>query len=143
CTRLTYSQTSRIERHRHAQSFRVLLTLACSSTVSYDQRDCMLQPRNSPPHCPTLFSLLIVAQYDPVVAAWANKDRYRRPGPSLATALPQGDAAPSYPCAHAAVATASAAVLGFLYRDEAEHLESRVAEHQESRLSCGASFPSD
>ena len=50
---------------------------------------------------------------------------------------------PAYPCEHSTVAAVSAAILADLYPDEAGFLATTVAEHEESRLWAGASFPSD
>jgi membrane-associated phospholipid phosphatase len=109
--------------------------------VARNRRDLLAASR--------IYALLSVAQHDACVGAYRNKHRYRRPPPHrLSEALrpPEAIAAqsePGYPCLHAAIAAASAAVLGQLFPDQRSQLESRSLAHGESRITLGASLRSD
>lgn len=99
-------------------------------------------PRNA-----RVLSLLNVAIYDATVAVWDSKYVYNRPRPSevnslISTAIPVPNS-PSYPSEHAAVASAAAAVLGYLFPTEAQNYERAAQECNESRLNAGVQFPSD
>jgi membrane-associated phospholipid phosphatase len=93
--------------------------------------------------------LLRVAMYDAVLAALDAQTAYPRDAPSAIDAriTPMdgaGDAAASFPSAHAAVAGAAATVLEYLYPDaEAGRFAALADEAAESRLWAGASFRSD
>jgi membrane-associated phospholipid phosphatase len=92
-------------------------------------------------------SLMNVAIYDATVAAWDAKYTYNRARPSdvdssLATlvAVPNS---PSYPSEHAVAAGAAAAVLSYLYPDDAQMFEDKAEEAANSRLLAGVQYPSD
>jgi hypothetical protein len=92
-------------------------------------------------------SLLDVAIYDSTIAAWDSKYAYSglRPAamdPTLDTAGAT-PASPSYPAEHAAVAGAAAAVLAYLFPDEADTLAARADEAAQSRVEAGVQFPTD
>ena len=92
-------------------------------------------------------ALLHAAIYDATVAAWDGKYTYNRPRPSeveptLETAIPN-PASPSYPSDYAATAGAAAAVLAWLFPDEAAAFEDQVQQAIQSRLLAGVEYPSD
>ena len=92
-------------------------------------------------------SLVAVAIYDAVIAAWDSKYAYARPRPSeLDGSLDTGLAnppSPSYPSDYAAVAGAASTVLAYLFPDRAEAFTARAAEAARSRLLAGVEYPSD
>jgi hypothetical protein len=105
-------------------------------------RDNIAGPRSA-----RILSLLNVAIYDATIAAWDSKYVYNRPRPSevnsfVAPAIPVPDS-PSYPSEHAAVASAAAAVLSYLFPADAPTYERAAQECNESRLNAGVQFPSD
>jgi membrane-associated phospholipid phosphatase len=110
-------------------------------------RDLVAKHRTDPPMAARLYALLSVAQYDALVAAWNNKYFHNRPAPETVVSslrpLVMVHADPVYPSEHATVAAASAAVLAYYYPDEVEFLESKVSEHEASRLWAGVNFRSD
>ena len=90
-------------------------------------------------------SLLNVAIYDAMVAAWHWKQAYARPRParfdaSFASAL-EVPPTPSYPSEHAVAAGAASTVLAYLFPDV--DFQTRADEACRSRLVAGAEFPSD
>jgi membrane-associated phospholipid phosphatase len=92
-------------------------------------------------------SLMNVAIYDAMVAAWDAKYNYNRVRPSLAdptlaplVAVPNS---PSYPSEQAVAAGAAAAVLGYLYPDDAATFEAKAQEAAQSRVLAGVNYPSD
>jgi membrane-associated phospholipid phosphatase len=92
-------------------------------------------------------ALLHAAIYDATVAAWDAKYAYNRPRPSefepgLETAIP-APASPSYPSEYAATAGAAAAVLAWLFPDDAPSFEAMAQEAVHSRLMAGVEYPSD
>ena len=92
-------------------------------------------------------ALLNVAVYDATIAAWDAKYAFDRPRPGVAdatlrTAIPT-PASPSYPCEHAATAGAAAAVLAYLFPDDAEALAGMAEEAADSRVAAGVAYPSD
>ncbi len=92
-------------------------------------------------------ALLHAAIYDATVAAWDGKYTYNRPRPSevepgLTTAI-ANPASPSYPSDYAATAGAAAAVLGWLFPDQAEAFAAQAQQAAESRLLAGVEYPSD
>jgi membrane-associated phospholipid phosphatase len=92
-------------------------------------------------------ALLHAAIYDATVAAWDGKYTYNRPRPSevepsLITAIPS-PASPSYPSDYAATAGAAAAILGYLFPDEAAFFEAEAEAAAQSRLVAGVEYPSD
>lgn len=92
-------------------------------------------------------ALLHAAIYDATIAAWDSKYTYNRPRPSevepaLTTAIPNPDS-PSYPSEYAVTAGAAAAVLGWLFPDDAALFEAQAQQAVESRLLAGVEYPSD
>ncbi len=92
-------------------------------------------------------ALLNVAIYDAMVAAWDSKYTYKRARPSevdpaLPTAIP-APSSPSYPSEHAVAAGAAAAVLSYLFPDDAKRFNDLAEEAARSRLFAGVQFPSD
>jgi membrane-associated phospholipid phosphatase len=81
------------------------------------------------------------------VASWNNKSFYKRRPPneaSVALATPiVGESQWVYPSAYAAVATASATVLAYLFPEEQAFVSEKAAEAGQSRLLAGSCFPSD
>ena len=105
-------------------------------------RDNITGPRSA-----RMLSLLNVAIYDATIAAWDSKYFYNRRRPSevnsrIDPAIPVPNS-PSYPSEHAAVASAAAAVLGYLFPNEAQTFADQAQECGESRLNAGVQFPSD
>lgn len=92
-------------------------------------------------------SLMNVAIYDALVATWQAKYLYNRPRPSQVdptlTTLAATPNSPSYPAEHAVVAGAAAAILGYLYPDEAPTFAAKAEEAGQSRLLAGVQYPSD
>ena len=92
-------------------------------------------------------SLMNVAIYDAMVAAWDAKYSYNRLRPSqvdptLATlvAVPNS---PAYPAEHAVAAGAAAAILSYLYPDDAQTFAAKAEEAARSRVLAGVQYPSD
>ena len=106
-------------------------------------RDLVAQHRIEHTPASRVYALLSVAQYDALVTAWRNKYRYRRPGPGPEFQLWPASGDPSYPCTHATVSAASAAVLAYLFPDDAGKLQALAEEHQRTRQMGGAVYRSD
>lgn len=92
-------------------------------------------------------SLVHVAIYDAMVAAWDTKYAYHRPrpselDPSLSTVVTT-PASPAYPAEHAIAAGAAAAVLSYLFPDDAASFTAKAEEAAQSRLMAGVNYPSD
>ena len=92
-------------------------------------------------------ALVHAAIYDATIAAWDSKYTYNRPRPSqfssaLTTAIPKPPS-PSYPSEYAATAGAAAAVLSWLFPDDADFFEAQAQEAVNSRLLAGVEYPSD
>jgi hypothetical protein len=92
-------------------------------------------------------ALLDTAIYDGMVAAWDSKYTYNRPrpaeaDPSLSAALPT-PASPSYPSEYAVTAGISAAVLSYLYPQDATYFSQQADAATQSRLLAGVEYPSD
>src|SRR5262245_40585163 len=90
------------------------------------------------PRSARMLSLLNVAIYDATIAAWDSKYVYNRPRPSRVNsrvdpAIPVPNS-PSYPSEHAAAASAAAAVLGYLFPNDAQTFADQAQECGESRL---------
>lgn len=112
------------------------------ATLNQIAKKPLSNPRNA-----RLLSLVNVAMYDAIIAAWDTKYAYNRPRPSdgdgsLTTALPN-PASPSYPSEHAVVAGAASAVLAYLYPDDAQSFMDQAQAAAQSRLLAGVHFPSD
>ena len=95
-----------------------------------------------------VFSLVNVAMYDAMVAAWDAKVAYHRRSPAAAdkriVALAEQDATSSYPSDHAAAAAAAAAVLSYLFpSDDTLRLHDMEREVGESRIAAGVAYRSD
>ena len=92
-------------------------------------------------------ALLNVAIYDATIAVWDAKYAHNRPRPAVAdpsrsTAIPT-PASPAYPSAHAATAGAAAAVLAFLFPDDAARFADLAEEAARTRVEAGVALPSD
>jgi membrane-associated phospholipid phosphatase len=92
-------------------------------------------------------ALVAAAIYDATIAAWDSKYVYNRKHPSdldptvaPVVAVPQS---PSYPSEHAAAAGAAAAVLAYLFPDQAANLADMANKAATSRVIAGVAFPSD
>jgi len=92
-------------------------------------------------------SLMNVAIYDALVAAWDAKYTYNRLRPTLTdptlTPLVAVPNSPTYPAEHAVAAGAAAAILGYLYPDDAQIFQSKAEEAAHSRVLAGVNYPSD
>jgi hypothetical protein len=92
-------------------------------------------------------SLLNVAIYDAMVAAWDSKYAYKRPLPAQLDpsiqALVANPNVPSYPNEFAVAAGAAAAVLKYLYPAESASIQSLAEEAARSRVFAGVALPSD
>lgn len=93
------------------------------------------------------YTLLSVAMYDATIAAWDSKYAYKRPrpnefDPTLSPTVTTVQS-PSYPSEHAVVAGAAAAVLAYLFPNEANHFNDLAEEAGRSRLLAGVQYPSD
>jgi len=92
-------------------------------------------------------SLVAAAIYDATVAAWDSKYTYNRRHPaeidsSVTTpVVPSGS--PSYPSEHAVTAAAAAAVLVYLFPDQAAAVGDMADQASWSRIAAGVAFPSD
>ena len=110
-------------------------------------RDLVARHRTSVPMASRVYAVLSVANHDALIAAFDSKYFHDRRPPDQAAGGPRplvaapGD--PSYPCAHATVGGASAAVLSYLYPEEAADLEQKAREQRETRLSAGVAHRSD
>ena len=95
-----------------------------------------------------VLSLVNVAMYDAMVAAWDAKYAYRRHAPpavdSRVRPLVDIGAVPSFPSEHAAAAAAAASVLAYLFPFE-DTLAFHQLEHDvgESRIRAGVAYRSD
>ncbi|MCU0637506.1 MAG: phosphatase PAP2 family protein [Methanothrix sp.] len=119
-----------------------------SSSVRWNEiaRSLVIKHRNDPPMASRVYALVSVAQYDGMIVALKNKYHYSRSAPShydpsisVLVKMPSI----SYPSEDAIVAAASAAVLTYLYPEEAAFLEDLVQEQEETLLNAGANFRSD
>jgi len=95
-----------------------------------------------------IMSLLHVAMYDAMVAAWDAKFAYRRVAPALADsrvqALVQLSDLPSYPSEHAAAAAAAALVLAYVFPlDDSSNFAAMARTAAETRIAAGANYRSD
>jgi membrane-associated phospholipid phosphatase len=92
-------------------------------------------------------SLVAVAIYDSTAAAWDSKYAYMRQHPSevdpSVTTVIKPTASPSYPSEHAATAGAAAAVLAYLFPDQAASVHDMADQAGQSRVFAGVAFPSD
>lgn len=109
--------------------------------------DYPLYPFSNPPYASRVYAYLSVAQYDGLVSAWHYKYLYHRAAPhkvdpSINPLINSNDL-PSYPSEDAVVAAASCAILKVLFPLETDMLNSKLAEHENSRLWAGANVQSD
>ena len=103
---------------------------------------------STPPHrVARMLALINVAIYDAMIAAWDAKYAYNRPRPSqldpklsIAVALPDS---PSYPAEHAVAAGAAAAVLGYIYPNDAKTFDELAQQAGQARVMAGVQYPSD
>src|SRR5258706_5445141 len=94
-----------------------------------------------------VLALVAAAISDATVAAWDSKYTYNRPHPSDLDAsvapvvtVPHS---PSYPSEHAVAAGAAAAVMSYLFPDQASKIMETAKEAATSRVIAGVAFPSD
>ncbi|HWZ87566.1 MAG TPA: phosphatase PAP2 family protein [Polyangiaceae bacterium] len=110
-------------------------------------RDLVAKHRTSHPQASRVYALMSVAQYDASVAAWNNKSFYRRPAPIRAARDSSSSLVVEsqwiYPSGYAAVASASASVLAYLFPDEQTFLHEKADEAGLSRIWGGQCFASD
>jgi membrane-associated phospholipid phosphatase len=110
--------------------------------VKYTQSKSVLGQRAE-----RMLTLLNVAIYDGMVAAWDSKYAYNRARPATSPGAPEPAIAtpnsPSYPDEHAVAAGAAATVLSYVFPADAEMFESLAAEAARSRLEAGVAYPSD
>src|SRR5204863_1552041 len=92
-------------------------------------------------------SLVAAAIYDSTVAAWDSKYAYMRQHPSdiypTITTVVKPTASPSYPSEHAVTAGAAAAVLAYLFPDQASAIAEMDNQAGQSRILGGVAFTSD
>jgi hypothetical protein len=92
-------------------------------------------------------ALVAAAIYDATIAAWDSKYTWNRPRPSasdLNTApLVVVPDSPSYPSEYAVTAGAAAAVLSYLFPDNAKTFSDMADQAARSRLLAGAEYASD
>ena len=94
-----------------------------------------------------VLALMNVAIADAEIAAWDAKYYYNRTRPSqadraLVTQIPTPDS-PSYPSEHAAAAGAAAAVLSYLFPNNAAAFSSMAQQAGASFVYAGLQYPSD
>ncbi|HEY4674900.1 MAG TPA: vanadium-dependent haloperoxidase, partial [Candidatus Bathyarchaeia archaeon] len=138
-----------LQANRTVQVYETIDYWNTGASVRWNEiaRSLVIKYKTTPPIASRVYALLSVAQYDSLVAAWNNKYYYNRPAPNKLNQsivpLIATNNDPCYPCEHAAIAATSATVLSYLYPNETAWLDEKVAEHEESRLLAGVSFPSD
>nr|WP_295930119.1 phosphatase PAP2 family protein [uncultured Dyadobacter sp.] len=104
-------------------------------------------PFANPPYAARAMAYLSVAQYDALVSAWNYKFKYNRKAPSkndtsIKTLLPVSDL-PSYPSEDAVVAEVSCIILKAMFPGEVAYLDTKLAEHKNSRMWAGMNVESD
>ena len=102
----------------------------------------------TPVRAARITTLLHVAMYDAIVAAWDAKYVFRRRAPARASArvraLTPIDDTPSYPSEHAAVAAVTAMILSYAFPlEDTAAFTRRAREAAESRIVAGAAYRSD
>jgi membrane-associated phospholipid phosphatase len=118
--------------------------------VFYDELSKRILEYNldqNPPAAARAYALAGIAHNDGSVACWDAKFTYWAPRPNqldstIVTLFPQ-PGHPSYPSAHGCFSGAVARVIGRLFPDFADAMESRAAEAVESRLWSGIHYRSD
>lgn len=92
-------------------------------------------------------ALLHVAIYDGLIAAWDSKYTFNRPRPSdvdsSLTTVISNPRTPAYPSEFAVAAGAGAAVLAYIFPDDAAFFMKKAEEATQSRLLAGVEYPSD
>jgi membrane-associated phospholipid phosphatase len=88
-----------------------------------------------------------VAIHDAMAVAWDAKYTYNRPrpadlGPAFSPAIPT-PRSPAYPSEHAVAAGAAAAILAYLFPNDASTFAAKAEEASQSRLLAGVDYPSD
>lgn len=108
------------------------------------KRIAFAQNRATPASGPRIIrtmSLLNVAIYDAMVAAWDAKYAFNRARPSAMSpglsVLAQHTNSPSYPSEHAVAAGAAASILGYVYPDLAQDFQAKAQEAANSRVAAG------
>ena len=105
------------------------------------------QKRLNPVRASRAIALLNAAMYDATVAAWDAKYAYNLASPEQASPSVRpfvyAPPIPSFPSEHAAIASAAAAVLSYLFPEDAAYFAAQAAEAGESRIWAGTNFPSD
>jgi hypothetical protein len=85
-------------------------------------------------------SLMHIAVYDAMVAAWDSKYAYKRLHPSAVrvglTSAVADPASPSYPSEHAVAAGAASGVLAYVFPDRAAFFREKAEEAARSRIWC-------
>jgi hypothetical protein len=94
-----------------------------------------------------MLTLLNVAIYDGMIAAWDSKYFYNRARPSVSAGAPTPAIAvpnsPSYPDEHAVAAGAASTVLSYVFPTDAAMFANLAEEAARSRLEAGVAHPSD
>lgn len=110
--------------------------------LDHIQQKPFSNPRNS-----RALSLLNVAIYDAMVAAWDSKYAYNRPRPSefdeSLTTLIANPNSPSYPSEQAVAAGAASTILAYLYPADAQTFNDKATEATNAQLLAGVQYPSD
>jgi membrane-associated phospholipid phosphatase len=92
-------------------------------------------------------ALVAAAIADAMIAAWDSKYAYNRAHPSDLDAsvhpVIANPLSPSYPSEHAVAAGAAAAVLSYLFPDQAGSFSDMASEAATTRVIAGVAFPSD
>ncbi len=118
---------------------------------SYRWVQIMLEQYDKVPLAPVrnirTMSMMNVAIYDAIIAAWDSKYAFKRARPSsrdtsLTTVIPN-PASPSYPSEQAVVAGAASSILAFIYPKEVQRFNDLADEAGRSRLIAGVNYPSD
>ena len=102
----------------------------------------------TPVRAARIMTLLHVAMYDAMVAAWDAKYVYNRPSPARAStrvrALADAGNTPSYPSEHAAAAAVAAVIMAYAFPiDDTTSFTQAAREAAESRIVAGAAYRSD
>lgn len=108
-------------------------------------RDLVTQNETVPPLASRVYAALSVAQFDAVIAAARQQNKFGRSSPARTDAriTPIAVADDGYPSRTSALCDASADVLKSLYPNDKTLIESAQSECRQSRLIGGVSFPSD
>jgi membrane-associated phospholipid phosphatase len=93
------------------------------------------------PRAARAFALTMIAQHDATLACWDAKYTYLEPRPSMVdstiTTLFPNPQHPGYPSGHACASGGMAAVLGYLFPDEAQFFNDRAQEAGTSTFDAG------